>query len=82
MVGRHSTRYPKWLGVAGVAGGAFTIAAGIAQAFTGFSPLAMVLSMPSGVLLFAWAFVLGIAMWRRSAPREAGRRTPVESSAP
>jgi hypothetical protein len=77
----HSTRYSKWLGVAGAAGGMFTIAAGVAQASTGFSALAMMLIMPSGVLLFAWAFVLGIAMWRLSA-REAERRTPVESSAP
>ena len=47
-----------------------------------FVGTALLLSMPSGVLLLAWAFVLGIAMWRHNAPREAERRTPVESSTP
>ena len=58
-----SRRFPTWLGWLGLLGGLGTLAAGIAQAYTGFSPLAMMLSMPAGVLLL-WAIVVGAFLWR------------------
>ncbi len=64
----RSPRWPKWIGWLGLAGGAGTIAAGVAQAYTGFSALAMMLSMPASLVLLVWAIVLGAVMWRRSAP--------------
>jgi hypothetical protein len=70
-----SRRFPRWLGVVGLAGGLGTVAAGIAQAFTGFSALSMALSMTAGSLLLVWAIALGVLMWRLApelaAPRDA-----------
>ena len=43
-----SSRYPTWLGGIGLLGGLGMAAAGIAQAHTGFSDLAMTLSMAEG----------------------------------
>jgi hypothetical protein len=65
-------RFPRWLGWLGLVGGIGTIAAGIAQAYTGFSILAMRLSMPSSCALLLWAIAVGIFMWRL-APAHAGQ---------
>ena len=59
-----SRRFPRWLGGLGLAGGLATAAAGVAQAYTGFSPLAMTLSMPAGALLLIWAMSTGVLLWR------------------
>ncbi len=59
-----SRRFPAWLGWLGLLGGLGTLAAGIAQAYTGFSPLAMMLSMPAGCVLLLWAIVVGAFLWR------------------
>jgi len=59
-----SRRFPKWLGGLGLVGGLATVAAGIAQAYTGFSPLAMNLSMPASCALLVWALVVGASLWR------------------
>ena len=59
-----SRRFPKWRGGLGLLGGLATIAAGIAQAYTGFSPLAMNLSMPASCALLVWALVVGASLWR------------------
>ena len=59
-----SRRFPTWLGWLGLLGGLGTLAAGIAQAYTGFSPLAMMLSMPTGCVLLLWAIVVGALLWR------------------
>lgn len=61
LVGR---RFPAWLGWLGLFGGLATLAAGIAQAFTGFSALAMKLSMPASSILLLWAIVVGAFLWR------------------
>lgn len=61
-----SARYPKWLAWLGLAGGAVTIAGGIAQAHTGFSALAMNLGMPASVALVVWVLVFGMIMGRRA----------------
>ena len=66
----HSRLYRPWLAVVAIAGGVATIAAGFAQAFSGFSPLAMMLSMPSGLILIGWVFAVGIVLWRMP-PRTA-----------
>jgi hypothetical protein len=68
-----STRYPTWLGGIGLLGGLGTVAAGAAQASTGFSGLAMTLSMLSSSVLLIWAVLAGLLMWRL-APRLAGNR--------
>ena len=36
----------------------------MAQAYTGFSPLAMNLGMPAGCALLLWALVVGGMLWR------------------
>jgi hypothetical protein len=59
-----SRRFPTWLGWLGLLGGLGTVAAGIAQAYTGFSGLAMALSMPASCVLLAWAIVVGVFLWR------------------
>jgi len=59
-----SARYSTWLASLGLAGGAATVAAGMAQASTGFSSLSMTLSMPASVMLLVWAIVVGAVMWR------------------
>ena len=58
------TGFPTWLGWLGLLGGLGTLAAGIAQAYTGFSALAMILSMPAGCVLLLWAIVVGVFLWR------------------
>jgi hypothetical protein len=61
LVGR---RFPSWLSWLGLLGGFVTLGAGIAQAYTGFSALAMMLSMPGGFVLLLWAIVVGVFLWR------------------
>lgn len=65
-----STRYPAWLGGIGLVGGLGMVAAGTAQASTGFSGLAMTLSMLASSVLPVWAVLAGVPMWRL-APRLA-----------
>jgi hypothetical protein len=48
-----------------------TVVAGTAQASTGFSGLAMNLSMLASFVLLVWAVLAGILMWRL-APRLGG----------
>ena len=67
----RSTRYPTWLGGIGLLGGLGTVAAGAAQASTGFSALAMTLSMLTSSVLLIWTILAGILMWRL-APQLAG----------
>ena len=65
-------RFPTWLAWLGLAGGLGTLAAGIAQAYTGFSALAMMLSMPASSILLIWAMVLGVFLWRRAPELSEG----------
>ena len=60
----RSRQFPGWLGALGLLGGLATVAAGVAQAYTGFSPLAMNLSMPASCALLLWALVVGGMLWR------------------
>ena len=65
-----SRRYPGWLGALGLLGGLGTVVAGTAQASTGFSGVAMTLSMLASTVLLLWAILTGVLLWR-SAPRLA-----------
>ena len=47
-------QYPKWVAGIAVLGGVATVLAGIVMAYSGFSSLAMLVSMPSGGLLLVW----------------------------
>jgi len=64
----RSSRYPKWLGAVGLAGGLGTVTGGIVQASTGFSGLAMTISMTASSLLLIWMISIAVHMWRL-APR-------------
>jgi hypothetical protein len=52
--------YPGWVGAVGLVGGLGLVATAVAQAYSGFSALAMDLSMPSSLALLLWlvAFAL------------------------
>ena len=58
--------YPHWLGWVGIIGGVGTSAGGVAQAYTGFSGLAMAISMPASLLILLWMIAAGVSMWRRA----------------
>src|SRR4051812_35977918 len=68
----RSARYPAWLGAVGLLDGAGMLAAGAAQASTGFSGLAMDLSMVSSSVLLVWAVLAGILMGRTVCPGAEG----------
>ena len=58
-----SDAYPRWLGLLAFPGAAGLVAAGIVQAYTGFSSIAMQLSMPASLTLLCWVIAAGICMW-------------------
>ncbi len=59
--------YPSWLGWLAVLAGLLTAAGGLLMAYTGFSRLAMSVSMSSSSLVIVWFIIMGILMWRRAA---------------
>lgn len=59
-----SPRFASWSGWLGLVSGGGTVAAGIAQAYTGFSSLAMSMSMPASLLLLIGTIVIGVRLWR------------------
>ena len=61
--------YPQWLSGLAIVGGVPNTVAGVAMAFTGFSPLAMAINLPAGCLLLVWVLALGVCMWRRGGVR-------------
>ncbi|MBW4651760.1 MAG: hypothetical protein KME20_01685 [Kaiparowitsia implicata GSE-PSE-MK54-09C] len=63
-----SPRYPLWMGWIGLLGGLGLVATGAAQASTGFSDLAMTLSMLASAVFLIWVILVGILIWRL-APR-------------
>ena len=67
-----SARDWKWLGWLGLVGGLGSAGAGIAQAYSGFSPAAMVLSMGASSLVLLWVFLVGVFLWRLRPLPERG----------
>ncbi|MSP50458.1 MAG: hypothetical protein EXQ95_14185 [Alphaproteobacteria bacterium] len=59
------TRFPRWLGLLGLAGGVLTFVGGIALAYSRFSATAMIVNMPAGILTMSWMLALGIHVWIR-----------------
>jgi len=59
--------WPRWLGPLALIASLPMIAAGIIMAQTGFSGLAMALSMPGSLAVLAWKSSLGALMWPRAA---------------
>ena len=57
----------RWLGWWATLGAVGVVAAAVAQAFTGFSELAMNMSMPASVVLLVWIVAVGLRMWRQEA---------------
>jgi hypothetical protein len=74
-----SARYPIWLGGLGLVSGLGLLAAGIAQATTGFSGMAMTLSMVASAVLLIWIILAGALMWRLApqiTPRSPSTAAP------
>jgi hypothetical protein len=64
--------YPKWMGGLAIVGGVATTISGGIMAYTGFSGLAMAISMPASFILLAWMLSLGVHMWYRVGSRSDG----------
>ena len=59
--------YPRWLAWIAVLGGLATVCGGVGLAYTGFSALAMGVSMPASMMLLVWIVAVGLRMWRHEA---------------
>jgi hypothetical protein len=57
-------RFPAWLGLLALFDGAAMLVAGAAQATTGFSDVAMTLSMMASAVFLVWALLAGLFMGR------------------
>ena len=64
--------YPSWVGFLAILAGLGTAAAGVVQAYTGFSRLAMTISMSASLLLLVWMIVVGVLMWSRVGKEHTG----------
>lgn len=60
---------PRWLGWLAIMGGVPTAVAGVVMAHTGFSSLAMAISMPASSLILLWMTALGVMIWRHTGAR-------------
>jgi hypothetical protein len=60
-------RFSRWVGTIALVAGVPTAISGFAIATTGFSDIAMAISMPSSAALILWMIALGIIGWRRQA---------------
>ena len=69
-------RFPAWLGWLGLCGGLANVAAGLVQAYTGFSGLAMNVSIPASGAVLLWVITMGVLLWR-AAPAIAEREEAV-----
>ena len=68
LVDRSMTR---WLGWLAIVGGVPMAAAGVVMAHTGFSGVAMAISMPANSLFLLWMIALGVMLWQESNLRPA-----------
>lgn len=53
---------PNWLDAFGLVSGGATLSSGIVQAYTGFSDIAMSVSMPSMLLTLVWSVCMGLLL--------------------
>ena len=60
--------YPRWLGWIAVLGELATVCGGVVMAYTGFSALAMGISMPASFVLLIWMVAVGTVLWRSDSP--------------
>jgi hypothetical protein len=56
--------YPVWIGALALVPGIGSALAGLLMAYSGFSALAMAISMPASALLLLWMLGIGLMMWR------------------
>ncbi len=61
--------WPRWLGWLAMVGGVPTAVTGVVMAHTGFSGLAMAISMPASSLILLWMIALGVMIWRHAGTR-------------
>lgn len=59
-------QFPRWLGAIAILAGTLNSMGGIVYAYSGFSNLGMLLTMPGSILFMVWLIVLGIWEWRKS----------------
>ncbi len=59
-----STRYPAWLGAGGLLVALAMLASGAAMASSGFSGVALSLSMLAALMLLVWIMLAAIRMWK------------------
>ena len=57
---------PAWFAAIALFGGAATVLAGAAIAYTGFSAFSMLVNMPAQFLMLLWMLALGVFLWRRA----------------
>jgi Domain of unknown function (DUF4386) len=56
--------YPAWIGIFALVPGIGSAIAGVLMAYSGFSALAMAVTMPASALLLLWMLGIGVMMWR------------------
>jgi hypothetical protein len=56
--------YPVWIAGSALLPGVGSAIAGVVTAYSGFSELAMAISMPAGSLLLLWMVGMGVLMWQ------------------
>ena len=62
----YDKTFPVWVAVLAEVAGIATAIAGIVMAYSGFSDLEMLISMPASSLLMLWVLTVGIVIWRAS----------------
>jgi len=61
---------PSWLGVFGILGGVATLVAGIIQAHTGFSDIALSTGMTITLAVLVWTIFIGVSLLRAQSSDE------------
>jgi hypothetical protein len=56
--------FPNWVAGLAVLGGISSAIAGIVMAYSGFSNLEMLISMPASYVLLLWTLIIGFLLWR------------------
>jgi Domain of unknown function (DUF4386) len=69
---------PRWLGIFGCLAGVATIVSGVIKAHTGFSDVAMAISMPSSLLALTWSLCVAVFLLRGSSVRTMLPNKPIE----